>query len=100
MCISRGMCECISISCTFATNNACRHLARSDGYRGVAVHMRMNIHIVTARTFTCVHVLHVYSAINTPNRFVNLAGRWIGGKRKSEEASSSPLGLARTGEWH
>lgn len=53
-----------------------------------------------AWTLACVHVMHAYSAINTPNRFVNLAGRLAEGKRKSEEAPSSPRGPARTGEWH
>lgn len=75
--LSSGMREYTSISCTFASNNACRHLARSCGYRGVKdAHVkRRRIHVYT-RLLASVYTLRMYiSAINTPNRFVNL-GRW------------------------
>lgn len=80
-----GMREYMSISCTFATNNACRHLARRYGYRGVKdAHVKRTTYIYT-RLLASVYTLRMYiSAINTPNRFVNL-GRWkvgIEGKKK------------------
>lgn len=83
--LSSGMREYMSISCTFATNNACRHLARRYGYRGVKdAHVKRTTYIYT-RLLASVYTLRMYiSAINTPNRFVNL-GRWkvgIEGKKK------------------
>lgn len=107
--LERNAREYMSISCTFASNNACRHLARSYGYRGVKdahVERRTRIYIYICLLAFSVYTLRMYiSAINTPNRFVNL-GRWKVGmerggvKKVRGSLFKSPRTSARTGEWH
>ena len=63
--LERNAREYMSISCTFASNNACRHLARSYGYRGVKdAHVerrtRIYIYIYMPPRVLCVHVANVY----------------------------------------
>lgn len=94
--LERNAREYMSISCTFASNNACRHLARSYGYRGVKdahVERRTRIYIYICLLAFSVYTLRMYiSAINTPNRFVNL-GRWKVGMERGggKESPRKPL---------